>query len=94
MNAIELADKWDSNNACDGDYQKLADEMATELRRLHAENEALKKDAARYQGLKKLTYAVNSDIRVEEWNESEGYWEKPADWKFDIVVDAAMEQSK
>lgn len=44
--AIELADKWNNTQSSSiVEFEKMADEMAAELRRLHAEVEGLRKDA-------------------------------------------------
>ena len=84
MNAIELLDQY---VACEtwADLARVTPKLADELRRLHAENEALRKDAVRYAWIRDKHQYTDREWEIVQEVDREGW---------DEAIDAAMEESK
>lgn len=101
MNAIELAESIELTD-CRADELATIYVAAKELRRLHAENESLRKDAGRYRWLRNPEIHVGNIIdKRTTYNEvtdfgTGGYWnyEYRAGEDLDQAIDAAMGEGK
>ena len=96
MKAIELAKEWDlaaddTPTECAPQFIEQCRDTAAELRRLHAENEALRKDAGRYRFL--ISYDAPSNMGAVLFDDA-GDACFLIDSDADKAIDAAMEKSK
>ena len=88
MNAIELVNAWANSDMLDKkETERIAYEMTVELGRLHAENEALRKDAARYRFAK---HHIGEDYELG----GTSYYLSDNSSGWDKTIDKAMDQTK
>ncbi len=86
MTALELAEILEGMRLPAGYNNRALKDAAGELRRLLAENEALRSDAARYRWLREGCKTIDGDatrIAADVWGQ-----------EWDAAIDAAMGEAK